>query len=415
VSRPLNPTYAVPQWAPSTNYPAGTDAWAGTATKVAPIETQFTPAANLPAQEMNYVLRDRDNTQQSAKDYQKTILDYLGQMPVKNWPHKGAYAGNQSAKASWSEYHKAWIIPGVLATPGPTAEFAISSDQGNAWTLIGSYAGTPSGHLGRACAARPSDGLIAFVDNGDNGYFDGAAWQSSSPLWDSAVYFREMFYMHGRFIAIGGKSGSSTDFTVQMPDGNTSFGATSNTGVATFTYSAYDAASSGENGLLLAHRYAAAGGYWLWDGTLHLGEAQKVGYNSPASGAVMGVGYDSARGVFVLAENSGSDTRFRTSANGVTWTTGNLLTGKQFDHFKCFGAAWLGAQVGVLDGSTGLYMSYLWVSVDAGATWERVNLGVGYGLAGGDGRVLSTSPEQCMIAVYDTGATIGYTLASLVV
>ncbi len=93
MSRPANPSYAIPVHAPDTNYPAelgpNANPWAGTATKhVHPgsASVGLTPNTGVAAQVVNKLVYDAYATDSSAKTYAGTIMDYVGQLPALNFP-----------------------------------------------------------------------------------------------------------------------------------------------------------------------------------------------------------------------------------------------------------------------------------------------------------------------------------------
>jgi hypothetical protein len=85
MSRPANPAWVIPTWAPNANYGASADPWSATPTKQAhpgAASVGFTPRAAVPAQCVNKLLNDAYGTDQTAKSYIGSVLDWTGQAPA---------------------------------------------------------------------------------------------------------------------------------------------------------------------------------------------------------------------------------------------------------------------------------------------------------------------------------------------
>jgi hypothetical protein len=88
VTRPANPTWTTPSFAPDVNYPAGANPWNGNPTKVVwsgAASVGFTPKSGVPAQAVNYYLNQFADRDSQAKAYLQTLLDYFGQITAMNF------------------------------------------------------------------------------------------------------------------------------------------------------------------------------------------------------------------------------------------------------------------------------------------------------------------------------------------
>lgn len=115
MSRPANPSYSVPVWAPDLNYPAGAQSWSATPTKsphAGAASVGYTPKTGVPAQCINKNLNDAYTTDQSAKDAQTQWVNYLGQIQALNWPHQSTPGVSAHWGVFYVEATRRWFMTG---------------------------------------------------------------------------------------------------------------------------------------------------------------------------------------------------------------------------------------------------------------------------------------------------------------
>lgn len=331
-----------------------------------------------------------------------------------NWPSQGpknlftgSHAGNPG-RPTWDAYRKAWVIAGVIDVgAGDIVDVLQSDDDGRSWQRLGAFAGTPTGNEGWAVGVRADTGRTVILTAGNSGYWDGAAWQLTTPPWAAGVRFRDIHYLHGWWMAPGGQPGTGKYFAVSSDNG-VNWGGSSFLG-STITAGLFDTATDGDILLAVPSPGVDSGPYARWAGAVS-GQPQVTGYAMPGSGEATGVGYDSARAVFVLACNSGSvDTTFYTSPDGITWTAGNTFAAQRFANFKCLGGLW----VGVVVDSARLTFKVM-VSADAGVTWRTRALDPDVVISSLGALCLAAGEDQLMlgVALGAVSADSGVTYAS---
>lgn len=134
VSRPANPAYTVPVWAPNASYPAGASPWSGTPTKTthpAAGTTGITPRQGFPAQAMNKVLNDAYATDEAAKTAINDLVNHVGQEQVLNMG-PGVTRGTAAGRGVWHPLDRAWWSTG--STLGSNDDLRYTTDRGQAWT-----------------------------------------------------------------------------------------------------------------------------------------------------------------------------------------------------------------------------------------------------------------------------------------
>lgn len=136
MSRPANPSYVVPVWAPNVNYPAGANPWSGTPTKTthpAAGTVGITPRQGVAAQVFNRVVNDAYAVDQSTRDSLTALYNYVGQLPALN------FVAGQSLSllnsAGFEPVSRRWFLTGdnesvwVTADLGQTAMSPLSTVQ----------------------------------------------------------------------------------------------------------------------------------------------------------------------------------------------------------------------------------------------------------------------------------------------
>jgi hypothetical protein len=111
------PIPTVQPWSPAANYASGPDV--GTATKTAPAYTNFIPAVPIAAQEMNYLLNQRDVRFQAAHDETSALLMQTWRTPVTAVSMAGAGRAF-STPPVWNRTNNIWVVfPSDGTNAGP--------------------------------------------------------------------------------------------------------------------------------------------------------------------------------------------------------------------------------------------------------------------------------------------------------
>lgn len=90
MSRPANPNWVVPVFAPDTAYPTSANPWSNTPTKTTHAGASsvgFTPKTAVPAQAINKLLNDAYTTDGSSKASAVEWANYVGQIQALNFPN----------------------------------------------------------------------------------------------------------------------------------------------------------------------------------------------------------------------------------------------------------------------------------------------------------------------------------------
>lgn len=219
MARPSGPSYTVPNWATTTNYPAGPDPWAGTPTKVLhPGPTGgFVPSQGGAAQHVNYNFNNAFATDQAAKTYFDTILDFVGQSTVQSFI-RSSITDLVSQRLAfcpvWNPIGREWVASSSEDTgPGDVSVMVRSFDGGLSWNRTDPIS-TPT-KIPRALAMNPATGTCAALSNTAEAFWglpsNAHTWTaalSTGLTANAASVFTSLTYVPflsgvGGFIAIG--------------------------------------------------------------------------------------------------------------------------------------------------------------------------------------------------------------------
>ena len=117
MSRPANPSYAVPVWAPDLNYPAGGNPWSATPTKSThpgAASVGYTPDQGVPAQCFNKNLNDAYTADDAAKTKISELYTYLGQLQATNWPNQSSPGASQHFCVFYVPPTRKWYMTGDI-------------------------------------------------------------------------------------------------------------------------------------------------------------------------------------------------------------------------------------------------------------------------------------------------------------
>lgn len=132
MSRPANPTWVVPVWAPDVNYPAGANPWSGTPTKTthpAANTVGATPKQAFAAQAFNKLIYDAYTIQDAEKTTLDETVDHVGQMQLLNFLPRTS-RGSSGGKSRWSTQDNAWWS---IDSSAGNDVLRYSSDHGQSW------------------------------------------------------------------------------------------------------------------------------------------------------------------------------------------------------------------------------------------------------------------------------------------
>ena len=212
---PLTAFSGLTQWATTANYPAGTEPWAASPTKVAPGYTYLTPGVSPGATELNSLFSEWTagiNTGSGGSGLLAQFAPTLGQY----WPWSGVgYSPSGSDQllneAVWDSVNSQWIYLATVAATG--APIVFRSPDGSHITAAGT---TNAGfNLLAGVAVEPSAGTIVVYDmqlpqfrystDMGNTFSTGSSTLPSSANWSGVVpspWSSFMVYFLGNFYLI---------------------------------------------------------------------------------------------------------------------------------------------------------------------------------------------------------------------
>jgi hypothetical protein len=356
--------WADPSDPTTSNYPSGSDDWAGGPTRIPAVHRFWTPGpSNAPtAQEFNDVVGRRD-------DALLSLLNAAGQIDALNWgdltnwgPALNSATAVGAMAPAWHAQLGLWIVG---YNTGSTFKWA-SSPDGKTWFLFGTSTAT---HLPEDMSFNPTTGAGVSIGNGDL-----YALAAGTTTWAPAGSWSS-----------GGMSGAA------------------NTTGTTFFAGVHVIFTNALPSTTILCAWSATGGpfdpFTNATGTL---------FTVGANGGGFPLYAQSAGRLVIMSQSDG--THYTYSSDGKAWTQGTvptLLTGEQVKGVAC-------------DGSTGTF--YLLVSTSSaarifasadGITWTLVSSPAKsmYQLAANDGTLLSIVSDTWgthLVASADGGATWRY-------
>lgn len=380
MSQPITP------WANTPNYPAGGNPWNGQPTKVAPAYTYFTPNVPPAAQEMNYILNQRDAILTGVA---------LGQWSaaVANWNPPSADIGgmtlqNTPTSAWWDAFSGQWMVPCIVS--GGTAQVLMCSADGKVWRSINGgipsaparfpFAVATNGSTGDICLFR-SDGTTSSITRWAGGA--GVPVDTVQPFL-AGIDQGVMTFWNGGFIFVGasglgsapwtGAAGASpngvgvwNNTTVSLPAGWSSGTQivlewlTAQNATTLVVAQCGDVVGTAASRLMV--QTTASPGVWSDVTPSFLGGTAKE---------IRGLAYSSNDGLWGVLAIDNSNAYLYTSPDLATWTLVQTFTGYTAAGVAAIGSAWA---VVVYNGNLGTAGNRILYSINvasAGAqsTWQ---------------------------------------------
>lgn len=378
------PGWTIPVWAPSTNYPAGSDPWSGQPCKVVhpgAASVGFTPDTGAAAENFNQALNDAYTADGNSKTWSSThgteitsyvdaILDAVAQGPVH------AFGAGTTMDVIITAVHNpvqgCWLVCG-----GPSGGNDIvqrSQDPYGTWPAgtteiaIGARVSLPTSDI--ACA---TDGGIVAVPDGAGGDVQEAAaatWTKhigalSSDLDKPMVIFEPVSQL---WCIVGRVAGGATGQRVYTSPMASRTVWTLRTGPAGVPNSSYPMIGKDGVGGLVQQWHGGTNTYFskstdggiTWSATV----AHAIGFTESTLTRYSAPVWTGSHWVAVCADTAAFKTTVWNSPDGVTWTQVASLASTAV---RCIAACGelicgLGSQTGVPDKVV--------FSVDAGVTWN---------------------------------------------
>lgn len=412
MSRPAAPSWIVPTFATDANYPAGSDPWAGTPTKVifSGATGGFVPGQSAAAQYVNYHFNAAYTVEASVKAYNQALLDAFGQAYVHSWsaetyPDLGV-ASTEVRSPLWDPVRGAWFVA-YQDTGGQRA--AHSFDGGRTWN---SHSYFTSASLPVYLGNNPA-GLLVAVDGANN-----LAWYNNTPgstTWTAVTlsglaavtrFCRiNWFVPTSQFIAVGG-TGTPTS---KMIRGN---GTSNWADVSASIPAAINAQEKWTQDvsptLFCAIPRVTAGVNYMTSTDL-ITFTQRTSLPSVAGFWPAALKYNAAEALWMVVYNNASgNIRVYTNPDPVagTWTLKFFSSFGQCTVYSASlavsGSLWLLS--GIYDGSTASQTRYSGLySVDSGVTWRSIDMYMSttaianpetFAIAEGGGRFMVVNGEK---------------------
>lgn len=362
MSRPANPAWVIPTWAPNAAYPSSADPWSTTATKVphpGAASVGFTPKAGVAAQCVNQNFSDAFATDQTAKSYVGSVVDWTGNAPALTFHDEVSIVNRLTMK--YSAALRKWLSAGgtdgfertgdILLWPGVTEIPVPQRDTRECYD----FDVDPSGNI----VVIP-DGIDAVQECNAAGtwalqlaVFGGLAFATGNVVYDA---------FSGRWIAMSQQNAvapptiASTDRVTWAP---LTPPALSGSSIPTLGSGSTNLAGNivvqGFNGTNVQFSHSADGGTtWSAPQTFALGFTQYAAIDRYPKPVWNGSYW------LAVAFSSGTASKVFKSTDGITWTNVATFANAQLVCLSAIGELW----IAVTSGGEQL------VSTDGGATWR---------------------------------------------
>lgn len=403
MGRPANLTYLPIVWAPSAGYPAGSSPWSATPTKTAhpgAASVGLTPKTGVGAQNLNWVFNALAATDTSAKNAIASILAFLGQIGILNWPYRGtliSVANGGPTAACRDNGSKIWYVAsGLNPSTSDIMKVAKSVDGGATFQDISTSYGTANvGDWTQSLASDDAGNLYALVraSNKVTGfYWNGSTW--SHPETGAGFGFTTAF-PHGIYDSVAQKFCFYT--TTGLTNVNVVTAGKTDTAFTRLSFPSMPSgdianvsdvtiATDGTKVLFMPRTWASAAFPYI----VHLASPSVVStatysgtpyvYPQQCHAAM----WDASTSLWVLAVDTAGVTTIVTSPDSITWTpTGASLPASMVRNgLAVLGAMWFAhTQAGD------------YYSLDTGVTWTKTEVST---VAGITSFFLAKSPNQML-------------------
>lgn len=177
-------------------YPAGSNAWSGTAQSVQPAQPYVIPGTPFAAQYINWLF-------QQITNQVGTVQDYANVAPV-NWHVFGSVDSGSSlvADMKWDGFKGRWVACTVNPMSS-TSHAKTSIDGGRTWTALGTGTNAYNGNA-YVFVSNVNGSIFTFdVPAGHQFTLSGTTWTSHSPTVFASVSYLTFFEMDGGAVGIG--------------------------------------------------------------------------------------------------------------------------------------------------------------------------------------------------------------------
>lgn len=380
MSRPQNPSWTVPVWAPNANYPAGANPWSGTPTKTthpAASTVGATPKQGVAAQVFNKIVNDAYSVDQSAKDTIAALVTHVGQLQPKNWTVPSSTTTIR--RVAFDPNRQIWYALANAAAP------LWSGDAGRSWTAL-----SPGFTGGSAVGVDAAGNVVVMT--------------ASTNIWEFAkstnTWTNRTAVILGTPAQVNAAGGNPNVFVVHEPNAalwcSVYFDSTANiirivtsSNRSTWSSRTVPAGASGSwspcamavgNGRIVAlaqntiSSLAAPTSFKILssgDGGVTWSDDLTISFSGSTT-ARASIAYSSTDGAWLLCignSTAGTSVLYR-STNGTSWTLVTSSTLFSFQRVTAVGRLWVAvgdhaSANGAGDSSVVLY------SYDIGATWRR--------------------------------------------
>lgn len=400
--RPADPSYAVEDFAPDANYPAGAETWSSNPTKVAPpgaASVGFTPGQGNAAQYHNYLHHTRATESAAAKTAIAAVLEYVGQAQALNFPVRVTGVSSSQRGAAYASATSTWYM-----TAGDTVQK--STDGGLTWSSATAAAIAPKD------AATDLGGNVVVCGTGGAGQYvyelDAATstWTQRTVLGghgaDGHVVFDPIsgFWVWqsynaavGNFLAYRSSDRATWTAATTLPTGAAGWGATPNVSDLGIDPTSGRAVAVARTGATTVKVATTDDGGVTW--------VAQTSITTTIDAGTIAISYNADEGAWYLSigETTGTPScEVWRSTDGAAWTKMATLAAACVHRIAGFGAL----LVATATTASGVHVVY---SLDSGATWRKAGRmleGTAKGVFVGPGAALALSSSHIYV-----GAAMG--------
>lgn len=408
MTRPVDPSWTVGTWATNANHAAGANAWNGQPTKVVPpsVAAGFVPGQGNAAEYHNYLLNQLFATQASEKTYLQNLIDFAGDIPIRNWPYN-VTSLDDLRYAFFDPYARVWWAVGEAKNARK------SSDQGATWSGSSELSGVGAGSEDLDGGDADGEGNVVIASLTRYGFAVSAGSSSRVDIHGATatgtgrngrVVYDPVNELWCAVTAIGGgtevfvatSAAPASTWTARTKPTNMADGAIAM--AVDKTAGRIVLANHTRGGNLLYVSYSDDGGI-TWSSPTSLAHLLTSG--TPAQ-PKLSLSYNADTGVWMLvtAELVGTPTSaIYTSTDGASWTAMVRLNATCLKGPAPYGGVWVAGAA--LDSGGGV--NHLAVSRDDGATWHFLGMRLTgtepQGVYAGDGGLIALTESNALASL----------------